>query len=126
MLYRPSPFRKSALALTTVAALASASALMAFPAAAQQVNVVNSTVPDCSTIADGGKRSICQLFKRTEDEKRRGAQAEQTSTAAKASLSCMDVVGKDIAAAKAKGPLTPDMKASFKARIEKCDRVSSL
>jgi hypothetical protein len=132
MLYRPSSFRKSAFALTTVAALAGASVLASFPANAQQA-VNYRPAPDCTTVADPGKRAVCESFKRTEDANaraaaadRRGAEADKTSTAAKASLGCMDVVGKDIAAAKAKGPLTPDMKATFKARIEKCDRVSSL
>jgi hypothetical protein len=132
MLYRPSSFRKTAFALTTVAALGGASVLASFPANAQHA-VRYSTTPDCATIHDVGKRAVCESFKRTEEAKKRGAeadkrgaQADRTSTAAKDSVSCMGGVERDIATAKAKGPLTPDMKATFKSRIEKCDRVSSL
>jgi hypothetical protein len=64
MLYRP-PFRKTAIALTTGAILA---ATAAFPVAAQQT-VNFSTTPDCATIADGGKRAICESFKRTDAAK---------------------------------------------------------
>lgn len=132
MLYRPSSFRKTAFAVTAAAAIASASVLASFPANAQQA-VNYGTPSDCTTIADGGKRSICESFQRIDAAKKRGAAADQEaaaarqeSAAAKGAISCMDIVGKDIAVAKAKGPLTPDMKSTFKARIEKCDRVSSL
>ena len=98
---------------------------MSFPANAQQA-VNYRPAPDCTTITESGKRAVCESFKKLEETKRRGSEAEQTSASAKASVSCMGLVEKDITAAKAKGPLTPDMKTTFKARIEKCDRVSAL
>ena len=61
MLYRPSSFRKSAIAATTAVALASASALASFPAAAQQVNVVSTTTSDCSAIKDPTKHAACMV-----------------------------------------------------------------
>jgi hypothetical protein len=74
MLYRPS-FRKTAFALTTAAGLAGASVLASFPANAQQA-VSYSTTPDCTTIHDGGKRAICESFKRIDEAKKRGAAAD--------------------------------------------------
>jgi hypothetical protein len=75
MLYRPS-FRKTAFAITTAAALAGASVLASFPANAQ--HAVNYTGPsDCTMIADGGKRAICESFKRTEEARKRGAEADR-------------------------------------------------
>ncbi|MEA2951906.1 MAG: hypothetical protein QOJ96_1426 [Alphaproteobacteria bacterium] len=65
MLYRPSSFRKTAIALTTGAVLA---ATTAFPAAAQQT-VNFSATPDCATIHDAGKRAVCESFKRTDAAK---------------------------------------------------------
>lgn len=68
MLYRPSSFRKTAFALTTVAALAGTSALSAFPANAQQA--VNYSAPyNCTTLADPGRRAICESVQRTEAAK---------------------------------------------------------
>jgi hypothetical protein len=151
MLYRSSSFRKTAITLTTTAAMLAGASLFAVthPASAQQVSS-NSGSPACASVTDAAKtaqgtaaaircefnQSVLrtqQSAERTKaaigrgrEEERRGAGAEKTSTAAKDSVSCMDLVGKDIAAAKVKGPLTPDMKATFKSRIEKCDRVSSL
>src|SRR5882724_1675023 len=68
-------FRKGAIALTTIAAIAGASVLASFPANAQQA-VNYRPAPDCTTIVDGAKRSICESFKRTEDANRRGAAAD--------------------------------------------------
>lgn len=44
------------------------------PAAAQQTD--SDSTPDCATITDGGKRAICESFKRTEEAKKRGAAAD--------------------------------------------------
>lgn len=128
-----STFKKAALGFTAAAAILGTSAFATFPANAQQAVNVNNTPSNCAVIAEPAKRSICESFKRIDAANaraaaadRRGAEAERTSSAAKASVGCMDEVGKDILAAKAKGPLSPDTKATFKARLEKCDRVSSL
>src|SRR5882724_11389197 len=58
-------FRKGAIALTAVAAIAGASVLASFPANAQQA-VNYRPAPDCTTISESGKRAICESFKRTE------------------------------------------------------------
>ncbi|MCC8978901.1 hypothetical protein [Bradyrhizobium acaciae] len=66
MLFRPSiktKFRTAAFG----AGLVTLAAVSAFPAAAQQINVVSNTTPDCSTISDIGKKAICESVKRTED-----------------------------------------------------------
>lgn len=84
MLYRPS-FRKTAIALTTGAVLA---ATAAFPAAAQEASHINLRgVPDCSTIADGGKRAACEFFRKVEDAKKRGAAADDA-------IGCLKDLGK--------------------------------
>lgn len=90
MLYRPS-FRQTALALTTGAMLA---ATASFPAAAQQASQINfKGVPDCATIADGGKRAACDFFRKVEDAKKRGAAADDA-------IGCL----KDLAKFKEKNP----------------------
>jgi hypothetical protein len=90
MLYRSSSFRKSALALTTGAVLA---ATAAFPAAAQQT-ANYSTTPDCAKITDGGKRAICETFKRIEDAKKRGAAADARAATAGEIIGCLQDLGK--------------------------------
>jgi hypothetical protein len=73
MLYRPS-FRQTALALTTGAILF---ATAAFPAAAQQASQINfKGTPDCATVAAGGKRAVCESFRRTDDANKRSAAAD--------------------------------------------------
>jgi hypothetical protein len=130
MLYRPSSFRKSAIALTTTAAMLAGTSFFAVtqPASAQQLSSGRGA-PACAHIVDSTEGIKCEVresMRRTEESNKRGTVANKTSAAAKESVSCMGIVEKDIVAAKAKGPLTPDMKAAFKTRIEKCDRVSSL
>jgi hypothetical protein len=93
MHYRPSSFRKTAFALTAAAALAGLSALSSFPANAQQT-VSYSTTPDCATIIDGGKRAVCESFKRTEEAKKRGAEADRRGAAADEIISCLKDLGR--------------------------------
>jgi hypothetical protein len=86
MLYRPSSFRKSAFALTTIAALAGASILANFPANAQQV--VNAS--PCDAIRDstaGIKCEIKKLDERNKAAKERAATADEI-------IGCLKDLGK--------------------------------
>ena len=95
MLYRPSSFRKSAFAITTAVALASASALASFPAAAQQVNVVSTTASDCTSIQDSTKRAACMVERIDQHTK----QMEQESARLKAQGEASDKRAADADAA---------------------------
>jgi hypothetical protein len=100
MLYRPS-FRQTTFALTTGAILA---ATAAFPAAAQQASQINFRgTPDCGTVADGGKRAVCESFRRTDDANkrgaaadRRGADADKRSAAADDEGKCLSLIVTDL------------------------------
>jgi hypothetical protein len=121
MLYGASSFRKSAFALTTIAALASFSV---FPAAAQQV-ATNSSSPACAGIADSAAAIKCEFnesVKRTQAAQQRGVAADGRAAAAQSSAACMEDVTKQIAAAKKIGPLSPEQKILFKTQIEHCDK----
>jgi hypothetical protein len=111
-------FRNTAIGLTAGVAFAAAAA---FPAAAGDVSAVKfNGSPACAHITDPTAGSKCEI----EQSELRTKAANVRGAAAKAATSCMTDVEKDIAAAKAKGPLTPDTKAMFRSRIEKCDKIS--
>lgn len=145
MLYRPLSFRKTAFALTTVAALAGVSVLSSFPANAQQATTTSWTRPDtstvtldtdCRTFQPGvlGASHYCEIQKgklldargaaadaRGAAADARGAAADARAELAQASGVCIDEITKKILAAKKSGPLSPDQKAQFKAQIERCN-----
>jgi hypothetical protein len=84
-----STFRKTALGLTAATAMAGASILTSFPANAQQaVNYISKT-PDCSAVDEPAKRAICESFQRTEDAKRRGAEADKRGAAEDVLRDCL-------------------------------------
>jgi hypothetical protein len=105
MLYRPSSFRKSAIAATTAVALASASALASFPAAAQQVNVVSTSTSDCSSIQDSTKRAVCMVERVEKDTQSLKAQGEASD--------------KRAAEADRRGAVA-DQRLQFEAALKKC------
>jgi hypothetical protein len=118
MLYRPASFRKSAFALTTVAALAGASVLSTFPANAQQAVNYTGTAA-CASYAAGTENALkCAI----EQSQLRTKAASQRTETAQNSTSCMEAIGKKIEAAKKAGPISPEQKALFKTQIERCDK----
>ena len=100
MLYRPSSFRKSAFALTTVAALAGASVLSTFPANAQQAVNYSGTAA-CASYAAGTegalKCAIEQLQARTKAANERGAVADKKNEVVLSLQACMDFLKKGVA-----------------------------
>jgi hypothetical protein len=81
MLYRPLSFRKSAIALTTGAALA---AMASFPAAAQQASTINFKGSSaCAHVTDPTEGSKCEVResqRRTDASNKRSAAADQEGT----------------------------------------------
>lgn len=119
MLYRPSSFKKSAFALTAVAALASASGLTTFSANAQQAVNYTGTAA-CAPYPVGTDRALkCAI----EQSQIRTKAANQRTETAQNSTSCMEAIGKKIEIAKKAGPLSPEQKAMFKTQIEHCDKT---
>ncbi|MEJ0076808.1 MAG: hypothetical protein WDO17_15430 [Alphaproteobacteria bacterium] len=122
--------RRGATAALTSAAIGASVALASFPAAAQNgtfglASKQSSPVSlrDCSREKDSTVRAFCESMNRTDLAKARGAAAEKRGQAAQAATICLEEITKEIEAAKTKGPLSPQMKVDFKARIERCDKV---
>ncbi len=122
MLHRPSSFRKKATAFATAAGGGGGGGAMigtAFgftAASAQDVASNSNSSSTCSQKfgpTDAGVRcAIRQMDRDIADAKARGTAAEKRGAAAEVATKCMEGVGKEIEAAKAKGPLAPDVKAA--------------
>lgn len=134
MLYRPSfTAKKSAvLAAAMLASVHSATSVSAQDIASSATPPLTCTEKYGPTDA-GVHCTIRQMDKDIADAKARGAAADKRidaaqkrGAAADIATKCMEAVGKGIEAAKAKGPLAPDMKMAFRKKIEACDRASSL
>jgi hypothetical protein len=76
MFYRPTSFSKTAFALTTAVALASASVLGAFPANAQQATTGANTSSDCVSFTDPAKGIICEFQESKKREQAAKAQSQ--------------------------------------------------
>lgn len=124
MLQSASPFRKTAFTLTrrTAFAVMTAAALtFSFPSFAQQVvansNAVTSS-PACAGIKDSEKSTLCEI----EQSKLRTQAANAQAQALNANTACLNEVTEQIKAAKKAGPLSPEQKAAFKAKLDGCDK----